>query len=271
MQVKLLFLWRSCFNPVCFISPTWLCGSCSRWKTWELGLGGSVFNPISFCLHHTFCFVCFYAEEPFSLYSDQTSYLSICLEEHSQLQVEHFSQEELKKKVLTWPVCFLDCPCLFSSWSQRCVVLTLPSWPPSLSFIASWLLMCPSHLYAHLYVFKESFEKLSDTGIWSSIAFALGLAIAGPGVGVLGWAWVPCDVFCGVCCSIPFGVLTLALSYAVLQVLQMWQPRTVNFFVSLVLHYKTASPTPQGFYREWLAKAHRSYCFIKDNLYDWHC
>ncbi|XP_029419571.1 CDK5 regulatory subunit-associated protein 2 isoform X3 [Nannospalax galili] len=39
------------------------------------------------------------AEEPFSFYSDQTSYLSICLEEHSQLQVEHFSQEELKKKV----------------------------------------------------------------------------------------------------------------------------------------------------------------------------
>ncbi|XP_038190685.1 CDK5 regulatory subunit-associated protein 2 isoform X9 [Arvicola amphibius] len=38
-------------------------------------------------------------EEPFSLYSDQTSYLSICLEEHNQLQVERFSQEELKKKV----------------------------------------------------------------------------------------------------------------------------------------------------------------------------
>ncbi|VTJ53523.1 Hypothetical predicted protein [Marmota monax] len=38
-------------------------------------------------------------EEPFSFYSDQTSYLSICLEENSQFQVEHFSQEELKKKV----------------------------------------------------------------------------------------------------------------------------------------------------------------------------
>lgn len=38
-------------------------------------------------------------EEPFSLYSNQTSYLSICLEEHKQLQVEHFSPEELKKKV----------------------------------------------------------------------------------------------------------------------------------------------------------------------------
>ncbi|XP_057577669.1 CDK5 regulatory subunit-associated protein 2 isoform X17 [Hippopotamus amphibius kiboko] len=38
-------------------------------------------------------------EEPFSFYSDQTSYLSICLEEHSRLQVEHFSQEELKEKV----------------------------------------------------------------------------------------------------------------------------------------------------------------------------
>ncbi|XP_075416523.1 CDK5 regulatory subunit-associated protein 2 isoform X2 [Tenrec ecaudatus] len=38
-------------------------------------------------------------EEAFSFYSDQTSYLSICLEEHSRLQVEHFSQEELKKKV----------------------------------------------------------------------------------------------------------------------------------------------------------------------------
>ncbi|XP_060056048.1 CDK5 regulatory subunit-associated protein 2 isoform X2 [Erinaceus europaeus] len=38
-------------------------------------------------------------EEPFSFYSDQTSYLSICLEEHSRLEVEHFSQEELKKKV----------------------------------------------------------------------------------------------------------------------------------------------------------------------------
>ncbi|XP_006865738.1 PREDICTED: CDK5 regulatory subunit-associated protein 2 [Chrysochloris asiatica] len=38
-------------------------------------------------------------EETFSFYSDQTSYLSICLEEHSRLQVEHFSQEELKKKV----------------------------------------------------------------------------------------------------------------------------------------------------------------------------
>uniref|UniRef100_A0A8C5UP83 CDK5 regulatory subunit-associated protein 2 n=1 Tax=Microcebus murinus TaxID=30608 RepID=A0A8C5UP83_MICMU len=38
-------------------------------------------------------------EEPFSFYSDQTSYLSICLEEHNQFQVEHFSQEELKKKV----------------------------------------------------------------------------------------------------------------------------------------------------------------------------
>lgn len=38
-------------------------------------------------------------EEQFSFYSDQTSYLSICLEETSQFQVEHFSQEELKKKV----------------------------------------------------------------------------------------------------------------------------------------------------------------------------
>nr|XP_005892002.1 PREDICTED: CDK5 regulatory subunit-associated protein 2 [Bos mutus] len=38
-------------------------------------------------------------EETFSFYSDQTSYLSICLEEHSRLHVEHFSQEELKKKV----------------------------------------------------------------------------------------------------------------------------------------------------------------------------
>ncbi|KAF6123570.1 CDK5 regulatory subunit associated protein 2 [Phyllostomus discolor] len=38
-------------------------------------------------------------EEPFSFYSDQTSYLSICLEERSPFQVEHFSQEELKKKV----------------------------------------------------------------------------------------------------------------------------------------------------------------------------
>ncbi|EPQ15783.1 CDK5 regulatory subunit-associated protein 2 [Myotis brandtii] len=39
------------------------------------------------------------AGEPFSFYSDQTSYLSICLEEHNRFQVEHFSQEELKKKV----------------------------------------------------------------------------------------------------------------------------------------------------------------------------
>ncbi|XP_032979380.1 CDK5 regulatory subunit-associated protein 2 isoform X3 [Rhinolophus ferrumequinum] len=39
------------------------------------------------------------AEEPFSFYSDQTSYLSICLEDHNRFQVEHFSQEELKKKV----------------------------------------------------------------------------------------------------------------------------------------------------------------------------
>ncbi|XP_053512119.1 CDK5 regulatory subunit-associated protein 2 isoform X2 [Artibeus jamaicensis] len=38
-------------------------------------------------------------EEPFSFYSDQTSYLSICLEDRSPFQVEHFSQEELKKKV----------------------------------------------------------------------------------------------------------------------------------------------------------------------------
>ncbi|XP_063643225.1 CDK5 regulatory subunit-associated protein 2 isoform X11 [Pan troglodytes] len=38
-------------------------------------------------------------EESFSLYSDQTSYLSICLEENNRFQVEHFSQEELKKKV----------------------------------------------------------------------------------------------------------------------------------------------------------------------------
>uniref|UniRef100_A0A671FLY9 CDK5 regulatory subunit-associated protein 2 n=1 Tax=Rhinolophus ferrumequinum TaxID=59479 RepID=A0A671FLY9_RHIFE len=38
-------------------------------------------------------------EEPFSFYSDQTSYLSICLEDHNRFQVEHFSQEELKKKV----------------------------------------------------------------------------------------------------------------------------------------------------------------------------
>lgn len=38
-------------------------------------------------------------EEPFSFYSDQTSYLSICLEEHNRFQVDHFSQEELKKKV----------------------------------------------------------------------------------------------------------------------------------------------------------------------------
>ena len=46
-------------------------------------------------------FFFFGAEETFSFYSDQTSYLSICLEEHSRLQVEHFSHEELKKKVLT--------------------------------------------------------------------------------------------------------------------------------------------------------------------------
>ncbi|XP_019503803.1 PREDICTED: CDK5 regulatory subunit-associated protein 2 isoform X1 [Hipposideros armiger] len=38
-------------------------------------------------------------EEPFSFYSDQTSYLSICVEEHNRFQVEQFSQEELKKKV----------------------------------------------------------------------------------------------------------------------------------------------------------------------------
>ncbi|XP_014685861.3 CDK5 regulatory subunit-associated protein 2 isoform X1 [Equus asinus] len=38
-------------------------------------------------------------EEPFSFYSDQTSYLSICLEEPYRFQVEQFSQEELKKKV----------------------------------------------------------------------------------------------------------------------------------------------------------------------------
>uniref|UniRef100_A0A2R9C3H3 CDK5 regulatory subunit-associated protein 2 n=1 Tax=Pan paniscus TaxID=9597 RepID=A0A2R9C3H3_PANPA len=38
-------------------------------------------------------------EESFSLDSDQTSYLSICLEENNRFQVEHFSQEELKKKV----------------------------------------------------------------------------------------------------------------------------------------------------------------------------
>ncbi|XP_068408237.1 CDK5 regulatory subunit-associated protein 2 isoform X3 [Eschrichtius robustus] len=38
-------------------------------------------------------------EEPFSFHSDQTSYLSICLEEHNRFQVEHFSQEELKEKV----------------------------------------------------------------------------------------------------------------------------------------------------------------------------
>ncbi|XP_012577010.1 PREDICTED: CDK5 regulatory subunit-associated protein 2 isoform X2 [Condylura cristata] len=38
-------------------------------------------------------------EEPFSFYSDQTSYLSICLGEHDRFPVEHFSQEELKKKV----------------------------------------------------------------------------------------------------------------------------------------------------------------------------
>ncbi|XP_037348631.1 CDK5 regulatory subunit-associated protein 2 isoform X1 [Talpa occidentalis] len=38
-------------------------------------------------------------EEPFSFYSDQTSYLSICLGKQDQFPVEHFSQEELKKKV----------------------------------------------------------------------------------------------------------------------------------------------------------------------------
>ncbi|XP_069868701.1 CDK5 regulatory subunit-associated protein 2 isoform X4 [Dipodomys merriami] len=38
-------------------------------------------------------------EEPFSFYSDQTSYLSICLEEPDRFQVERFSQEELKRKV----------------------------------------------------------------------------------------------------------------------------------------------------------------------------
>ncbi|XP_006890813.1 PREDICTED: CDK5 regulatory subunit-associated protein 2-like [Elephantulus edwardii] len=39
-------------------------------------------------------------EETFSFYSDQTSYLSICLEEHKRLQVDQFSQEDLKKKVI---------------------------------------------------------------------------------------------------------------------------------------------------------------------------
>ncbi|KAM4876951.1 CDK5 regulatory subunit-associated protein 2 isoform 3-T3 [Thomomys bottae] len=38
-------------------------------------------------------------EEPLSFYSDQTSYLSICIEEPDRFQVEHFSQEELKRKV----------------------------------------------------------------------------------------------------------------------------------------------------------------------------
>lgn len=60
-------------------------------------------------------FFSFRAEEPFSFYSDQTSYLSICLEEHSRLQVEHFSQEELKKKVLTYYLSVL-CWLLVVSW-----------------------------------------------------------------------------------------------------------------------------------------------------------
>lgn len=56
-------------------------------------------------------FLLLLAEESLSLYSDQTSYLSICLEDHSRLQVEHFSQEELKKKVIIVCCCsvFSDC------------------------------------------------------------------------------------------------------------------------------------------------------------------
>lgn len=58
-----------------------------------------LFLMFFFSFPHFFFFL---AEEPFSFYSDQTSYLSICLEEHNRFQVEHFSQEELKKKVLTY-------------------------------------------------------------------------------------------------------------------------------------------------------------------------
>ena len=70
----------------------------SRWKA----LGWVWQDLLTFCCSPPF-FLFFFlgAEETFSFYSDQTSYLSICLEENNRLHVEHFSQEELKKKVLT--------------------------------------------------------------------------------------------------------------------------------------------------------------------------
>uniref|UniRef100_A0A5F8G7P9 CDK5 regulatory subunit-associated protein 2 n=1 Tax=Monodelphis domestica TaxID=13616 RepID=A0A5F8G7P9_MONDO len=40
-------------------------------------------------------------EESISFYSDQTSYLSICIGDHDRFQTEHLSLEELKQRVLT--------------------------------------------------------------------------------------------------------------------------------------------------------------------------
>lgn len=83
----------------------------------RIGLG-RIYFWYSFSPHPPF--FSFFSEEPFSFYSDQTSYLSICLEEPNRFQVEHFSQEELKKKVLT---CQLSVLC----W------LFVVSWVPDLS------------------------------------------------------------------------------------------------------------------------------------------
>ena len=74
---------------------------CIRWAALGWVWAGSPSDVLLLSSFFSFFFFFLGAEETFSFYSDQTSYLSICLEEHSRLHVEHFSQEELKKKVLT--------------------------------------------------------------------------------------------------------------------------------------------------------------------------
>lgn len=130
---------------LCVSAPYPIPCDCFGWRAWGWALGGFVSNslsplpcPIYLCIYvfiylflpiyYLFIYL-FYTEEPFSFYSDQTSYLSICLEEHSQFQLEHFSQEEIKKKVLPWPVYFSGLFVSLGSWYQSFAGLEPPSSP----------------------------------------------------------------------------------------------------------------------------------------------
>lgn len=120
------------------LSPPPPNSNCQRWIALGLILEGSISDFLFLLLP----FVFFLAEEPFSFYSDQTSYLSICLEEHNRFQVDHFSQEELKKKVFAYYFQFSFGYLLSLGFLIRGVRVSNPL--SLLSFLPSLLAFAPS-------------------------------------------------------------------------------------------------------------------------------